>query len=120
MIPISACIITKNEAENLDKCLKALSAYPFEIVVVDTGSTDNSMEIARQYTDRVYSFEWIDDFSAARNFAAGCASHDLLFPIDTDEILSSFDWNELQQALQTHPAGIGRRTMLRSDDRAHL
>ena len=52
MIPISVCIITKNEAESLDKCLKSLSPYPFEIVVVDTGSTDNSKEIAHKYTNK--------------------------------------------------------------------
>lgn len=48
MIPISVCIITKNESDNLEKCLSALASYPFEIVVVDTGSTDNSM-----FTDRL-------------------------------------------------------------------
>ena len=106
-IPVSVCIITKNEASRLQKCLEALKPYSFEIVVVDTGSEDNSIETAKRYTEHVHEFVWCDDFSAARNFAAGCASHDLLFPIDTDEILSSFDWNELQQALQTHPAGIG-------------
>ena len=47
MIPISVCIITKNEAEYLMKCLEALKPYPFEIVVTDTGSTDNSLEIAQ-------------------------------------------------------------------------
>lgn len=46
MIPISVCIITKNEAENLEKCLSALKLYPFEIVVTDTGSNDSSKEIA--------------------------------------------------------------------------
>ena len=61
---------------------------------MDTGSTDRTKELAAEYTDNIYDFEWIGDFSAARNFAAGCASHDLLFPIDTDEILSSFDWND--------------------------
>ena len=56
MIPISACIITKNEAENLKKCLEALRRYPFELVVVDTGSEDNSREVAAAYTDKVYTF----------------------------------------------------------------
>lgn len=107
MIPISACIITKNEAENLDKCLRALSAYPFEIVVVDTGSTDNSMEVARQYTDRVYTFEWINDFSAARNYAAGRASHNTIFPIDTDEFVTRLDWDELQAELSENPKAVG-------------
>lgn len=107
MIPISVCIITKNEAENLEKCLKALKHYPFEIVVVDTGSTDDSLAIAQTYTDRVFKFVWIDDFAAARNFAATCASNDLLFPIDTDEILASLDWEQLQTAITAHPKSVG-------------
>lgn len=107
MIPISVCIITKNEAENLEKCLKALKPHPFEIVVVDTGSTDDSLAIARTYTERVFEFTWIDDFSAARNFAATCASNDLLFPIDTDEILTELDWEQLQAAALSHPKSVG-------------
>lgn len=107
MIPISVCIITKNESENLKKCLKALKPYPFEIVVVDTGSADDTMDVARRYTDRIYEFTWIDDFSAARNFAAKCASNDILFPIDTDEILNELDWEQLQAAVSTHPESVG-------------
>lgn len=107
MIPISVCIITKNEAENLEKCLKALKPHPFEIVVVDTGSTDDSLAVARTYTERVFEFTWIDDFAAARNFAATCASNDLLFPIDTDEILTELDWEQLQAAAESHPESVG-------------
>lgn len=107
MIPISICIITKNEADNLQKCLESLCPYPFEIVVVDTGSTDDTMNIARRYTDRIYEFTWIDDFAAARNFAASCASHDLLFPIDSDEVLTALDWETLQAAAAAHPESVG-------------
>lgn len=107
MIPISVCIITKNEAENLEKCLAALKPYPFELVVVDTGSDDNSKETALKYTDKVYDFTWINDFSAARNFAAKCASCDFIFPIDTDEIVTSLDWEELQRAALEHPKSVG-------------
>lgn len=107
MIPISVCIITKNEADHLRKCLEALRPYPFETVVVDTGSSDDSVEAAKQYTDHVHRFDWIDDFAAARNFAAKCASHDFLFPIDTDEILSLLDWDGLQEALKEHPESVG-------------
>lgn len=107
MIPISACIITKDEAEKLDKCLAALSAYPFELVVVDTGSTDNSPEVAHKYTDMVYNFTWINDFSAARNFAADCASNDFIIYIDTDELVSSLDWSELQRAIEQYPKSVG-------------
>lgn len=107
MIPISVCIITKNEAENLEKCLAALHPYPFELVVVDTGSADNSRETALKYTDKVYDFTWINDFSAARNFAAECASNDFIFPIDTDEVVTSLDWEELQHAALENPKSVG-------------
>lgn len=107
MIPISVCIITKNEASNLEKCLQALQPYPFEIVVVDTGSTDNSKEIAAKYTDKLYDFEWIDDFSAARNFAADHASHNIIFPVDTDEFLVRLDLEELQTLIEENPKAVG-------------
>lgn len=107
MIPISVCIITKNEAALLERCLASLHPFPFEIVVIDTGSTDNSKEIAQKFTDKIYDFTWTDDFSAARNFAAGCASHDLILSIDTDEAVTALDWNELQAAIASHPVSVG-------------
>lgn len=107
MIPISVCIITKNEAEHLQKCLEALKPYPFEIVVTDTGSEDDSVEVARRYTDRVYEFEWINDFSAARNFCISRASHNTILSLDTDEFIRPFDWDALQKALEEHPKSLG-------------
>ncbi len=107
MIPISVCIITKNEAEHLQKCLEALSPYPFEIVVTDTGSEDNSVEIARRYTDRVYEFAWINNFSAARNFCVSRASHNTILSLDTDEFIRPLDWDALQRALEEHPKSLG-------------
>lgn len=107
MIPISVCIITKNEAEHLKKCLEALKPYPFEIVVVDTGSTDNSKEVARKYTDKVYDFEWVRDFSAARNFSISRASHNMILVLDTDEFLVEFDFDKVQQLVAEHPKDVG-------------
>lgn len=107
MIPISVCIITKNEAENLDKCLAALKPYPFEIVVVDTGSTDNSKEVAFKYTDKVYDFEWVNDFSAARNFSISRASHNMIFVLDTDEFVLEFDLDEVEKLIEQNPKGVG-------------
>lgn len=73
MIPISLCMITKNESDKLDRCLAAVKDLPLEIIVVDTGSTDNSIEVARKYTEHVYHFDWISDFAAARNFKISCS-----------------------------------------------
>lgn len=87
MIPISVCIIAKNEENYIDECLRRLSPYDWEIVVVDTGSTDRTTEIARTYTPNVYHFDWIDDFSAARNYSISKASHDYILAVDCDEYL---------------------------------
>ncbi len=107
MIPVSVCIITKNEAAHLENCLAALQPFPFEVVVVDTGSSDHSKDVARQFTDKVFDYTWTDDFSAARNYAASCASHNIIFPIDTDEIITSLDWDALQSMLASHPKSVG-------------
>lgn len=112
MIPISVCIITKNEAEHLEKCLSALQPYHFEIVVVDTGSTDNSKEVAQKYTDNVYDFEWINDFSAARNFAISRASHNVILSLDTDEFVKELDLEKLDSLIQENPKCVGSVEML--------
>lgn len=107
MIPISVCIITKNEAENLEKCLSALRPYPFEIVVVDTGSTDASKEVAAKYADKVLDFEWCDDFSAARAFSISKASHNMILVVDTDEFVTDIDLEEMYHLIEANPKSIG-------------
>lgn len=103
MLPISVCIIGKNEEKYLDDCLKHLSIFDWEIVFVDTGSTDKTREIALKYTDNVYDFEWIKDFSAARNFAASKATRDWILAVDCDEFVEPFDIKALSQMLKDYP-----------------
>ena len=67
MVRISACLIVKNESLLLSRCLESLRSFVDEIIVVDTGSTDNTIEIAHSHGAQVKYFTWIDDFSAARN-----------------------------------------------------
>ena len=105
MIPISVCIIGKNEEKNIEKCLEPLTHYPFEIIYVDTGSTDRTKELAAKYTDNIYDFEWIGDFSAARNFSLNKASHNYVLVIDCDEYLTDLDLDGLCEAIETHPRG---------------
>ena len=105
MIPISVCIIGKNEEKNIEKCLEPLTHYPFEIIYVDTGSTDRTKELAAKYTDNIYDFEWIGDFSAARNFSLKKASHNYVLVIDCDEYLTDLDLDGLCEAIETHPRG---------------
>ena len=87
MITISACMIVKNEEKVLARCLDSLKGIWDELIIVDTGSTDGTKEIAARYTDKIYDFKWIDDFSAARNFAMDKATCDYIYTPDADEIL---------------------------------
>lgn len=105
MIPISVCIIGKNEEMHIEKCLEPLTHYPFEIIYVDTGSTDATKELASKYTDNIYDFEWIGDFSAARNFSLSKASHNYVLVLDCDEYLTALDLEGLNEAIETHPRG---------------
>lgn len=88
MITISLCMIVKNEESILARCLDSLNGLMDEIIIVDTGSTDRTKEIAARYTDKVYDFQWIDDFSAARNFAFSKATEEYIYSADADEVLS--------------------------------
>lgn len=86
-ITISLCMIVKNEEQVLARCLDSVADLMDEIVIVDTGSTDRTKEIAARYTDQIYDFAWIDDFSAARNFAFSKAHMDYIYSADADEVL---------------------------------
>lgn len=88
MITISLCMIVKNEESILARCLDSLKGLMDEIIIVDTGSTDRTKEIAARYTDKIYDFEWMDDFSAARNFAFSKATKEYIYSADADEVLS--------------------------------
>lgn len=88
MITISLCMIVKNEERVLARCLDSVVSLMDEIVIVDTGSTDRTKEIAAHYTDKIYDFTWIDDFSAARNFAFSKANMEYIYSADADEVLS--------------------------------
>lgn len=87
MISISVCMIVKNEEKILKRCLDSLKDIADEIIVVDTGSSDNTKEIAHEYTNNVYDFKWTDDFSAARNYSFSLASKDYIYMADADEVI---------------------------------
>ena len=86
---ISACMILKNEEDNLSKCLKSIRTQVDEIIIADTGSTDSTIEIAKKYADKVVSIDWTDDFSEARNKSIALANSDTdwIYWMDADEIL---------------------------------
>lgn len=102
MIRISCCMIVKNEEKILARCLDSIADLMDEIIIVDTGSEDKTKEIAARYTDKIYDFEWIDDFSAARNFAFSKADGDYIYSADADEVVDEENrerFRELKQIL---------------------
>lgn len=101
MISISLCMIVKNEGALLERCLDSLSGLMDEIIIVDTGSSDNTKEIAAKYTDQIYDFPWGHDFSAARNFSFSKASMDYIYAPDADEVLDETNRERFYQMKQS-------------------
>ncbi|MDP3027961.1 MAG: glycosyltransferase [Deltaproteobacteria bacterium] len=97
---ITCCLIVKNEEAFLDQCLKSVRDYVDEIVIVDTGSTDGTVEIAKQYTDKVYFHPWEGSFSKARNQALAYATCDWIFQIDADEEIVQGSGEKLREAVR--------------------
>ncbi|MEC0172693.1 tetratricopeptide repeat-containing glycosyltransferase family 2 protein [Paenibacillus graminis] len=92
---ISLCMIVKNEADNLPQCLKSVRGVADEIIVVDTGSTDSSVQIARSYGARIVDFPWNGDFAAARNAGLKVARGQWILVLDADEELDQGSAGEL-------------------------
>ena len=88
MITISLCMIVKNEEKVLRRCLDSVADLVDEMIIVDTGSDDDTMKIASSYSNaKVYEFAWIDDFATARNFAFSKATMEYIYSADADEVL---------------------------------
>ncbi len=87
MATVSLCMIVKNEEQDLKTCLESVKDLVDEMVIVDTGSTDRTEEIARSYGAKVEHFRWVDDFAAARNYAFSLCSCDYIYSADADERL---------------------------------
>jgi glycosyltransferase involved in cell wall biosynthesis len=91
---VSVCMIVKNEEDYLSRCLKSIKDIADEIIIVDTGSTDDSLYIAGKFTDNVHHLDWCEedglgDFSRARNYGVDLAGGDYIFYIDADEELTN-------------------------------
>ena len=85
MVTVSVCMIVKNEELVLERCLKSIQPIADEIIIVDTGSTDATKQIAARYTDQIFEFAWTGSFSDARNFSFSKASKDFIYTADADE-----------------------------------
>lgn len=106
-LPVSVCMIVKNEEKYIEECLKRIKPYGFEIVVVDTGSKDQTVTIAKKYADKVIPFSWADDFSEARNFAISHASNPWILILDCDEMVDNIDCEPLQELMKQHEQHVG-------------
>jgi glycosyltransferase involved in cell wall biosynthesis len=101
-------MIVKNEENNLECCLSNIARFMDEIIIVDTGSTDSTKEIANRYTDKVYDYAWTNDFAAARNFSISKSDNDYVLIIDSDEFLDSVDIQQIKRLVEENPGKIGR------------
>jgi glycosyltransferase involved in cell wall biosynthesis len=90
-------MIVRNEEEVLARCLDSVHDLVDEIVIVDTGSTDRTKEIAARYTDRIHELEWTDDFAKARNYSFSLATQEYTMWLDADDFLKERDREKLRE-----------------------
>ncbi|MBB5336837.1 glycosyltransferase family 2 protein [Pectinatus brassicae] len=101
MVKISACVIVKNEEENLPDWLRCMNDIADELIIVDTGSTDNTKKIAKSFSKvKLYDFTWCDDFAAAKNFALSKATGDWILFLDADEYFNKKDLGRIRENIE--------------------
>lgn len=113
-LPISLCTFVKNEEGNLRDCLESVRPIVSEIVVVDTGSTDGTVELAKKYTDRVYQVQF-SDFGSIRTLTAHLATQPWVLMLDADERLAFQDWPLLAELID-QPVGVKGDDMELTED----
>ncbi len=111
---LSVCMIVKNEERFIEDCLKSIQAVADQIVVVDTGSTDNTIDIARQFGAEIHHFEWKDDFAAARNASVKYAKGEWILWIDADERLLPESVSELIRLLRPERKPVAYRVQIKN------
>ena len=108
MLKISLVMIVKNEEETLEKSLMSVKELVDEIIIVDTGSTDKTREIALRYTEKVFRFPWCNDFSKARNFSISKAANEWILILDADEVITEYDKNQIERFCNESNYLVGR------------
>lgn len=108
MVSISLCMIVKNEEDVLRRCLASITDIVDEIIIVDTGSTDSTKEIAKSFKAQVYDFKWIYDFSAVRNFSFSHATKDYIMWLDADDVIMEVDRMKLKKLKEELDGSIGQ------------
>src|SRR3989338_7693689 len=99
MPTISLCMITKNEEKYLEQCLDSVKDIVDEIIIVDTGSKDKTKEIAKKFSAKIFDFEWVDNFSAARNESLKHAAKDWILVLDADEVVEKKDLERIKELI---------------------
>ena len=117
---LSQCMIVKNEEKNIERALSWAKGIAFEQIVVDTGSTDRTIEIAERMGAKVFHFKWIDDFSAAKNYALGLASGDWIAFLDADEYMSAEHARLIIPLIEKSIALYGNRSAALNSKWAHI
>ena len=96
---ITLCMIVRDEEKNLEQCINSIKQQIDEIIIVDTGSKDKTLQIAKNLGAKVYNFVWDNDFSAARNFALQQATGDWILNLNADHTFHGDTQNVLKSAL---------------------
>ncbi len=105
MASLSLCMIVKNEEEFLEQCLNSVKDLVDEIIIVDTGSTDNTIEIAKKFGVKVIEIKWEDDFSKARNVSLKNATKDWILVLDADEVIAKKDHERIKEMISGNVEG---------------
>lgn len=106
MITLSLCMIVKNEEDVLRRCLDSVKDIVDEIIIVDTGSTDKTKSIAKDFTDKIFDFKWCDDFSKARNYSFSKATKEYIMWLDADDVILESDKIAIEELKNTLPPNI--------------
>src|SRR3989339_1768526 len=113
---LTLSMIVKNEEKYIKDCLESVKDIADEIIIIDTGSTDDTIKIAESYGAKVYNFEWVNDFSAARNFALGKSTGEWILYLDADERMDANSIHELKRIIGTSQR-VGYYCTVKSIDR---
>ncbi|WP_047980763.1 glycosyltransferase [Ornithinibacillus contaminans] len=97
---ISLCMVVKNEESSIERCLKSVRDLVDEIIIVDTGSSDNTLSICKQYTNHIHLVDWENDFAKARNYSLQFATGDWIVWLDADEEFDRTTFEDLKSVLQ--------------------
>lgn len=98
-ITISLCMIVKDEGGTLERCLSSANSFVDEIIIVDTGSKDNTKDIARKFDAKIFDFKWVDDFALARNFSFSKATSEYIMWLDGDDFIDKENQENIKSLL---------------------